>query len=89
MPLDPQSRAILDTLESKGLLPLVRGDALKTRARYRQLALSRRAPQYVADPVASKRTIRRAAGWPTRPARGWSRRSRRIGPRVSGGLCGR
>jgi hypothetical protein len=25
MPLDPQFRAVLDTLESKGLLPLVRG----------------------------------------------------------------
>ncbi len=42
MPLDPQFRAILDTLETKGLLPLVREDAAASRAHYRQLALSRR-----------------------------------------------
>ena len=46
MPPDPQLRAVLDTFESKGLLPLVRGDAAGTRARYRQLALSCRGPQY-------------------------------------------
>jgi acetyl esterase len=34
MPLDPQFRAILDTLDSAGLLPLVRGDAAQTRAHY-------------------------------------------------------
>ena len=27
MPLDPQFRTVLDTFESKGLIPLVRGDA--------------------------------------------------------------
>src|ERR1041384_8842135 len=35
MPLDPQFRAILDTLENSGLVPLVRGDAEQTRAHYR------------------------------------------------------
>jgi hypothetical protein len=30
VPLDPQFRAILDTFESKGPLPLVRGDAAET-----------------------------------------------------------
>lgn len=34
MPLNPQFRAILDAFESKGLLPLVRGDAAETRAHY-------------------------------------------------------
>ena len=53
MPLDPQFRTVLDTFESKGLLPLVRGDAAQTRAHYRTLALSRRGPQYVPEPVAS------------------------------------
>ena len=41
MPLDPQFRTVLDTFESKGLIPLVRGDAAETRAHYRMLALSR------------------------------------------------
>jgi Tetracyclin repressor-like, C-terminal domain len=30
VPLDPQFRAILDTLQTSGLLPLVRGDAAQT-----------------------------------------------------------
>ena len=51
MPLGPQLRAILDTFQSNGLLPLVRGDAAETRARYRQLALSRRSPQYLPEPA--------------------------------------
>jgi acetyl esterase len=66
MPLDPQFRAILDTLESKGLLPLVRGDAAETRAHYRQLALSRRGPQYVPEPVASAADQRSPGGVPVR-----------------------
>jgi acetyl esterase len=53
MPLDPQFRTILDTLEAKGLLPLVRDDAEQTRAHYRTLSLSRRGPQFVPEPVAS------------------------------------
>ena len=43
MPLDPQFRAVLDHLETKRLLPLVRGDADQTRAHYRALSFSRRA----------------------------------------------
>jgi len=66
MPPDPQFRAILDTFESKGLLPLVRGDALGTRAHYRQLALSRRGPQYVPEPVASAADQRSPGGVPVR-----------------------
>jgi acetyl esterase len=53
MPLDPQFRAVLDTFESKGLTPLVRGDAAESRAHYRRLALSRRGGEYVPEPVAS------------------------------------
>jgi acetyl esterase len=53
MPLDPQFRTILDTLETKGLVPLVQGDAEASRAHYRRLALSRRGPQYVPEQVAS------------------------------------
>ena len=53
MPLDPQFRTILDHLEAKGLLPLVRDDAEQTRAHYRALSLSRRGPQFVPEPVAS------------------------------------
>ncbi|HEX3753120.1 MAG TPA: alpha/beta hydrolase [Streptosporangiaceae bacterium] len=53
MPLDPQFRTILDTLEAKGLLPLVRDDAEQTRAHYRTLSLSRRGSQFVPEPVAS------------------------------------
>jgi acetyl esterase len=49
MPLDPQFRIVLDTLEDKGLTPLVRGYAAETRVHYRRLALSRRGPQYVPD----------------------------------------
>ncbi len=66
MPLDPQFRAILDTFESKGLLPLVRGDAAETRAHYRQLALSRRGPQYVPEPVASAADQHSPGGVPVR-----------------------
>jgi len=32
MPLDPQFRVVLDTFEAKGLIPLIRGDAVTTRA---------------------------------------------------------
>ncbi|MBV9795340.1 MAG: alpha/beta hydrolase [Actinobacteria bacterium] len=53
MPLDPQFRTLLDQLEAKGLLPLVRDDAAQTRVHYRTLSLSRRGPQFVPEPVAS------------------------------------
>jgi acetyl esterase len=66
MPLDPQFRAVLDTFESKGLIPLVRGDATQTRAHYQQLALSRRGPQYVPEPVASATDQRSPGGVPVR-----------------------
>ena len=66
MPLDPQFRTILDTFESKGLTPLVRGDAAQTRAHYRTLALSRRGPQYVPEPVASATDQRSPGGVPVR-----------------------
>ena len=66
MPLDPQFRAVLDTFESKGLIPLVRGDAAETRAHYRRLALSRRGPQYVPEPVASAADQRSPGGVPVR-----------------------
>ena len=66
MPLDPQFRTVLDTLESKGLLPLVRGDAAETRAHYRRLALSRRGPQYVPEPVASATDQHSPGGEPVR-----------------------
>jgi hypothetical protein len=84
MPLGPQLRAILDTFQSNGLLPLVRGDAAETRARYRQLALSR-SLQYLPEPATSKRTIRSATRWPTRSARGWSRSE----PATCAGRCSR
>jgi len=32
MPLDPQFRAVLDTFEAGGLVPLVRGDVATTRS---------------------------------------------------------
>jgi acetyl esterase len=66
MPLDPQFRTVLDTLESKGLTPLVRGDAAETRAHYRRLALSRRGPQYVPEPVASATDQHSPGGVPVR-----------------------
>ena len=66
MPLDPQFRTVLDTFESKGLIPLVRGDAAQTRAHYRTLALSRRGPQYVPEPVASATDQRSPGGVPVR-----------------------
>jgi acetyl esterase len=66
MPLDPQFRTVLDTFESKGLIPLVRGDAAETRAHYRTLALSRRGPQYVPEPVASATDQRSPGGVPVR-----------------------
>ena len=66
MPLDPQFRTVLDTFESKGLIPLVRGDAAETRAHYRRLALSRRGPQYVAEPVASATDQHSPGGVPVR-----------------------
>jgi acetyl esterase len=66
MPLDPQFRTVLDTFESKGLIPLVRGDAAETRAHYRRLALSRRGPQYVPEPVASATDQRSPGGVPVR-----------------------
>ncbi len=66
MPLDPQFRIVLDTFEGKGLTPLVRGDAAETRAHYRRLALSRRGPQYVPEPVASAADQRSPGGVPVR-----------------------
>jgi acetyl esterase len=66
MPLDPQFRTVLDTFESKGLIPLVRGDAAQTRAHYRRLALSRRGPQYVPEPVASATDQHSPGGVPVR-----------------------
>src|SRR5580692_6437265 len=66
MPLDPQFRTVLDTLESKGLIPLVRGDAAETRAHYRRLALSRRGPEYVPEPVASATDQHSPGGVPVR-----------------------
>ena len=52
MPLDPQFRTALDTLEAKGLLGLARGDAVASRAHYQRLALSRRGAGYAPEPVA-------------------------------------
>ena len=66
MPLDPQFRIVLDTFEGKGLTPLVRGDAAETRVHYRRLALSRRGPQYVPEPVASAADQRSPGGVPVR-----------------------
>ena len=66
MPLDPQFRTVLDTLESKGLIPLVRGDAAETRAHYRRLALRGTAPQYVPEPVASATYQHSPGGVPVR-----------------------
>jgi acetyl esterase/lipase len=66
MPLDPQFRAILDTLDSSGLLPLTRGDAAQTRAHYLTLSLSRRGPGFVPEPVASVADLRSPGGVPVR-----------------------
>src|SRR6266568_106920 len=66
VPLAPQFRAILDTLDSAGLLPLVRGDAAQTRAHYRALAQSRRGPQFVPEQVASVADLRSPGGVPVR-----------------------
>jgi acetyl esterase len=62
MPLDPQFRAVLDTLQAAGSLPLVRGDAAQTRAHYRKLSLSRRGPQYVPEQMASVTDLRSPGG---------------------------
>ena len=53
MPLDPRFRALLDTLSESGAIPLVRGTATRTREHYRSLALARRGPGFVPEPVAS------------------------------------
>ena len=66
MPLDPQFRTILDTLESSGLTPLIRGDAAQTRAHYRTLSLSRRGPGFVPEEVASVTDVRSPGGVPVR-----------------------
>ena len=66
MPLDPQFRVILDTLETSGLVPLVRGDAEQTRAHYRTLTLSRRGPGFVPEEVASVADLRSPGGVPVR-----------------------
>ena len=66
MPLDPQFRAILDTLDSSGLLPLTRGDAAQTRAHYRPCSLSRRGPGFVPEQVASVADLRSPGGVPVR-----------------------
>jgi acetyl esterase len=66
MPLDPQFRTVLDTLQDKGMLPLVRGDALETRAHYQKLSMSRRGPQYVPEQVASVADQRSPGGVPVR-----------------------
>ena len=66
MPLDPQFRVILDTLETSGLVPLVRGDAEQTRAHYRTLTLSRRGPGFVPEQVASVADLRSPGGVPVR-----------------------
>jgi acetyl esterase len=66
MPLDPQFRTVLDTFASKGLIPLVRGDAAETRAHYRKLALSRRGPEYVPEQVASAQDQHSPGGVPVR-----------------------
>lgn len=50
--LDPQFRALLDTLAANGALPLVRGSAVDTREHYRNLSLARRGADYVPFPVA-------------------------------------
>src|SRR5699024_2869737 len=54
------------TFASKGLIPLVRGDAAETRAHYRTLALSRRGPEYVPEQVASAQDQHSPGGVPVR-----------------------
>lgn len=66
MPLDPQFRTVLDTLEAKGLLGLVWGDAPASRAHYQQLALSRRGADYVPERVASVADQHSPGGVPVR-----------------------
>jgi hypothetical protein len=66
MPLDSQFRAILDALERAGALPLVRGDAVQTRAHYRKLVLSRRGEDFVPEQVAAVADRRSPAGVPVR-----------------------
>ena len=66
MPLDPQFRAVLDGLQSAGLVPLVRGDARETRAHYRTLAMRRRGPEFVPEQVAAVSDERSPAGVPVR-----------------------
>jgi acetyl esterase len=66
MPLDPQFRALLDTLQASGLLPLVQGDAVQTRAHYRYLSLRRRGPHYVPEQLASVADQRSPGGVPVR-----------------------
>jgi len=66
MPLNPQFRTILDTLDSSGLLPLIRGDATETRAHYRTLSLSRRGPGFVPEQVTSVTDLTSPGGVPVR-----------------------
>src|ERR1700691_4563295 len=66
MPLDPQFRTAIDTLQAAGSLPLVRGDAAQTRAHYRALSLRRRGPGFVPEQVASVSDQRSPGGVPVR-----------------------
>lgn len=50
--LDPQFRTVLDTLTAADALPLIRGSAQESRDHYRALALARRGPGFVPEPVA-------------------------------------
>jgi acetyl esterase len=52
VPLDPQFRTVLDALAAAGFERLTGGDAPAARERYRTLALSRRGPGFVPEPVA-------------------------------------
>lgn len=62
--LDPQFRTVLDALAAAGGVPLVRGSAQDSRDHYRALALSRRGPGFVPEPVAAvvERTVDGPAG---------------------------
>jgi acetyl esterase len=53
MPLDPRFRALLDALAETGATPIVRGTAVQTREHNRTLAMSRRGPDFVPEPVAA------------------------------------
>ncbi len=53
MPIDPTFASMLESLDSAGALPLVRGSAVESRAHYRALSLSRRGPGFVPEQVAS------------------------------------